>query len=404
MKHFFLLILIFASLASASIPSDENYTPGGFANDLPLRESLNIFVPNTWEVRAPRSVLSKKVSWVGDIGWYDILKKISINYKIDLILDKSNNVITLLNSDPVNPQGSIIEHDATASITDPLAPVAIIPSKKHYPPVVLPPLPALALAPLPAKEMSFLDAIKKKTQSLFSDEPLPTSIEITKKPLIARNHVPILAKLFKSLGLKTRVISAYKVYKKTDNTVSFTFSYEDLSLPSKQQINSYMVFNGVEVYSPILVFPADMEISKLWYKSNYIHPSLNGKPLIRPISSYTTQHIANIKSKGIRMPPKISTIPSFLERKEFVAKKGEMLSETIHRWSKGEGVSVVWDPSTDFKITQQLRFFKNYLESVKSMLLFYNSTLTPLQTRFFIKNKTLLVQNLQIIYRKIYDK
>jgi len=42
MKHFLLLFLILASFAFASIPTDENYTPGGFANDLPLRESLII--------------------------------------------------------------------------------------------------------------------------------------------------------------------------------------------------------------------------------------------------------------------------------------------------------------------------------------------------------------------------
>lgn len=401
MNKFLVIIFFSISYAYAMIDPEHNYVPGGFGNHLTLKDSLTIFVPNTWEVQAPRSVLDKKVSWVGDIGWFDILSKISKDHGIDINLNKRRQVITLLNSDPTKLPKSTL---AIAPRTN-IKYTHKSPLKSSYK------LPTLTQKKTNHKQAvlsnentmlkkSFFDTLKLKTVALFTDN-FTTKKPINKLPLeISADDSKLMGELFKNLGLKVKLNDVSSTHSKTDNTNKFSFSYEDLTKPSSPIINTFMVFNGSGVYSPILVYPADMEIAKDWYSKNYLHPALSTRPLIKPISSTTTQHQNNFKKRNPAVPLVIKTLPSFLERKEFMAETGLMLSEVVRSWSESEGIEVVWEPLTDFKITKQIRFFSNYLDSIKSLLIFYNSTSSPLQTRFFLKNKTLLVQDLQVIFRK----
>lgn len=400
MNKFSIILFLLISTAQAGIPQNENYIPGGFANNLTLKDSLTIFVPNNWEIRAPRSVLKKKISWVGDIGWYDILAKVSLENKIDLIMEADKRVITLLNSDPNTKQGLVqgsILQPKMKKVRNLTASAPLTPTRDSY---IKQNQTSKASLPTSVKEeVSFLSGFTKSVSGLFSDNKKTTpNVSKIIKPNI--NYDTLIIGLLDDLGLKTKILSTSRTYNEVDNTVNFSFTYLDLTVKSTQKHESFIVFNGVEVYSAILVYPADKEIAKAWYSKNFTHPSLDGKPLIKPIKSITKQHKSNVISKELFSPPVITTLPSFLERKEFLAIKGDMLSDVIRKWSKSEGIDVVWEPLTDFKITREIRFFNNYLESIKSILLFYNSTAKPLQTRFFIKNKTLLVQYLRVIYRK----
>lgn len=76
-----------------------------------------------------------------------------------------------------------------------------------------------------------------------------------------------------------------------------------------------------------------------------------------------------------------------------------MLSKAIQNWADLVGIEVVWKSGADFKITKELTFYDGFLQSVEKVIRFYNTTKSPYQTRFFVKNKVLLVESLDIIYR-----
>lgn len=385
--------------ALALIADEDNHVPGGFANNLSLKESLNIIIPNTWEIQAPRSVLNKKVSWNGDVGWFSVLKSIAKDNQIDIKLDPNMNVITLLNSDPTMPP--IVENIARVGHKNSTT-TQNIPTRKpnldwksktnHKTPP--------RESTKKKKSDSFFDTLMVKTTSLFKDNvPTPkASLDLTSPD--NKNDQKLFQVLLDNLGLQTTVEDVIHDYNTSDNSRTFEFNYTDLSTSNKNRVSSLMVFNGVDVYSPILTYPADKEIAKLWYKNNYKHKALGGVPIISPITSETTQHKTNIVEKYTNTPPVIKPLPSILDRKEFLAKEGIMLSAIVKQWSESEGIDVIWESTSDFKITKSVRFFNNYLEAIKGILVFYNSTPTPFQTRFFVKNKTLLVQDLQVIYRK----
>ena len=191
------------------------------------------------------------------------------------------------------------------------------------------------------------------------------------------------------LGFNPEGMNVDRDLNRKDNIVKFSIDFYQ----NGKRVNTFILFDGESVYSP-LIGEEKHVILLNWYSQNFTHPT---KTIPKPI--------AIEKPPTISLTPKIYNTPtlkdekSYVIKREFVAQSGKMLSEVLSDWSESIGVQLVWNTEIDFKITRTIRFYNNYLLSVDNIIKFYNKTMSPLQTRFFLKNKTLLVGDLKLIYK-----
>ena len=196
-----------------------------------------------------------------------------------------------------------------------------------------------------------------------------------------------------------------KTTQESSNTVRFDFAFNGMKKDASvkyMNFSSFFVFTKSSVYAPMFK-PFEFPVILDWYSSNFTHPALVTKPvmikdlvLLDLTNKEPSTVIKDVVSKKLKISKKT---PSFLQNKYYTAKDGEMLSSVLKSWSKLNNVSLIWNATNDFKVFKEIKLFGNLLSSTDTIIRFYNNTSNPLQTRFFTKNKTFLIEDLSIIHR-----
>lgn len=436
-----LLALFFSTIVTALSQT----IPGGFGNDLRMKQTISIIVPSDWVVRATTEVLDKKVTWVGDVDWKDVLTNISNDNDFSLKMDVSSKSITLRQKEVVSQTKPIQPPVEEIKIKTP-TPVVIQPTVKVSE-VDITPTNVTPLAPSGKKidDTYFINNVGNTISSLFEDKPAPTPVmktpptpELPKETKISSsqdaeagviispqaepatqnsdvqavvNKIAVsVLKLFEpaprimtedevkfhnlltTLDIPVTDLFVEKTNNQRDNIVKFYFSFTS----NDKKVDSFVLFNKDTVYSPYLT---NVIVLEDWYYTNYTHPPKINTNMIKPIKTNQVLFNRDIVAPVPKVINKVEQA-QFLKTKEYLAYRGEMLSTVFGRWSQDINASLVWKFDSDFKITKEIRMYSNFLEAVNQMLAFYNATSNPLQTRFFLKNKTLLVEELSIIYRE----
>lgn len=347
--------------------------PGGFGDNLSMQDTVSIIVPVNWKIRATRSVLEKKVSWTGHQHWQQVLKTIAKKNNFLIATDHNKRVITLTNKKMVYgavPTKVVPKVKATISS----------PNKENIVPEKTSPQPQ--------------QSITKKTNTVkdtkgWSLSSAVTELFVSKRKTNLNLIEELTTNVMIDLGFNPEGMNVDRDLNRKDNIVKFSIDFYQ----NGKRVNTFILFDGESVYSP-LIGEEKHVILLNWYSQNFTHPT---KTIPKPI--------AIEKPPTISLTPKIYNRPtlkdekSYIIKREFVAQSGRMLSEVLGDWSENIGVQLVWDTEIDFKITRTIRFYNNYLLSVENIIKFYNKTMSPLQTRFFLKNKTLLVGDLKLIYK-----
>ena len=447
-------ILIILAMTLSTLSSA--YTPRGFGLDMSIQDSLQIIVPKDWGISISKSLVNKKVNWTGGSEWRKVLEDVSSANNLTISYDEDSRAVEVV------LKGSLKKRMAAASKRSAPSEVPVV-SKQHfvYPkptsknktnikslskdvapaektifeeiqseigsllsssdekkPLIIEPaikekeiniqddtkLNYVKITPpkKKAKEASEADLSKDEEKQSFLSE-LGTEIgsllsfqnnNDEKKVRKLTNDEKNLKGLFQSLKYMVVDIYGYKSTSLRDNTVKFTFK---LKTP-EGETDSFIVFDGQSMYAPMIKKEEELIVLD-WYSSNYVHPAPVIMEPVRPLSAkYKGEVDREIKK------PKSANIyflkdPSYLEKKKYTIKAGTMLSKAIQNWAEVVGIEVVWKSGADFKITKELTFYDGFLQSVEKVIRFYNTTKSPYQTRFFIKNKVLLVESLDIIYR-----
>lgn len=428
--YFPLLALFFSSIPTASAI----VIPGGFGNDLEMKQTVSIIVPNDWVVRATTKVLDKKVTWTGDVDWKDVLKNISNDNGFNLKINSGTKTITMRHKQevtpPIKPPVAISIPKAIVSDDPIITNVVVDQANLVTSPVISSkPKPLKHKNKLPTDDASLIANVGNTISSLFEDKPaLEVASDITTqntneilKPPVEDTEAPgvhsvvntladSVLKLFEpsprkmsedeikfndlliSLNILAKDLFVEKTDNQRDNIVKFYFSFTSNTI----KVSSFVLFNKDTVYSPYL---SNNIVLKDWYYTNYTHPVEINTGAIRPIKTNQVLFNRAIVAPKPKIIEKIEK-PQFLKPQEYLAYRGEMLSTVFGRWAQDVSASLVWKFNSDFKITKEIRMYSSFLEATDQMVSFYNSTSNPLQTRFFLKNKTLLVEDLSIIYRE----
>jgi hypothetical protein len=347
--------------------------PGGFGDNLSMQDTVSIIVPVNWKIRATRSVLAKKVSWTGDQHWQQVLKTIAKKNNFLIATDHNKRVITLTNKKMVYgvvPTKVVPKVKATISS----------PQKENTVPEKTSPQP---------KQSTTQKINNVKDTKGWSLSNAVTELFVSKRKTNLNLIEELTTNVMIDLGFNPEGMNVDRDLNRKDNIVKFSIDFYQ----NGKRVNTFILFDGESVYSP-LIGEEKHVILLNWYSQNFTHPT---KTIPKPIVIE--------KPPTISLTPKIYNTPtlkdekSYAIKREFVAQSGKMLSEVLSNWSESIGVQLVWDTEIDFKITRTIRFYNNYLLSVDNIIKFYNKTMSPLQTRFFLKNKTLLVGDLKLIYK-----
>ena len=384
----------------------ESYTPNGFGKNMDLKDALDIIVPVEWNIFIARGSLEEKVSWNGGEDWKMVVADLADEANLEIELNSKKKEISIKSKSkaPISIQKTPVQKIISQPVIEPkddvrYAPIAEIIPVVEEPEVRMPRLNStisvnnteITPTPVTKKKKSFMESLKSEVVGIFSSNSSEKKEKQIENTIDEKN----LLNLFSNLNMAVNEISAIKTISIRDNTVKFSFTIKT----NNDTIESYLVFNGISSFSPIFKRDSKLIIMN-WYNENYTHPAPALLEPIRPLSStYTGEYDKKIGK------PKVENIyfsdaPSYIQQKKYTIKEGEMLSDAIDDWASIAGVSVIWKSDADFKITKEITFYDGFLQSIDSIIKFYNNTKSPLQTRFFIKNKTLLVENLGIIYRE----
>ncbi len=240
------------------------------------------------------------------------------------------------------------------------------------------------------EKKSFLSSLGSEIGSILSFKEK----EKEKKQRELTKDEQNLKSLFQKMKYMVVDIYGYKSTSLRDNTVKFTFKLKT----TEGETDSFIVFDGQSMYAPMIKKEEELIVLD-WYSSNYVHPAAVIMEPVRPLSAKYKGEV----DREIKQPKSAKVYflkdPSYLGKRKYTIKAGTMLSKAIQNWADLVGIEVVWKSGADFKITKELTFYDGFLQSVEKVIRFYNTTKSPYQTRFFVKNKVLLVESLDIIYR-----
>lgn len=451
-------ILIAISMIYAGISTA--YVPKGFGLDMNIQDSLQIIVPKDWGISISKSLVDKKINWNGGVEWREILDNISKNNNITVSYDEDSrsvevvsNISTISKARKVskipykkkkeikkaekavsiseNPEEkqtkdkksvmgsikseisslfSLDDEGGSAETKSPASKEEKVSKEnesKNTPEVVIqddtkmnyikitPPkkvidssIKDVAVGPMEDKK-SFFGEITSEIGSLLSFGDKEEGRVMTKDEINLKD-------LFQRMKYMVVDLYGYKSTSLRDNTVKFTFKVRT----PEGEIDSFIIFNGQSMYSPIVKKGEELIVLD-WYSTNYKHPAAVILEPVRPLSTNYKGEVDRVIKKSAT--PKVYFLddPSYLEKRKYTIKAGTMLSDAIKGWANMVGVEVVWKSVADFKITKELAFYDGFLPAVERVIKFYNTTKSPYQTRFFVKNKILLVESLNIIYRNV---
>jgi hypothetical protein len=382
------------SLAVLNIIQTNTNTPtstsgpiiSGFAKNLPLKTVLMIVVPPYWSISATDEVLKKTVSWSGGTDWVSSLNTIADEYNLLVTRDAKTKSIKIIE---IKTSPSFIT--TPTPITTP-APVAT-------PTPITTPAPVVLRTPITTTTPA-VPTIK------------PACVTGCNKPIVIEKYnqltklQTIFGKLLTDFNFIFEDLIVSKSIQDTSNTVRFDFSFNGMKKDASvryKNFSSFFVFTKKSVYAPMF---ASFEIPVIldWYATHFTHPSANiPKPVLIKdlvLLDSATEKVSTITNNIIKKELNVSKkLPSFLHNRYYTAKTGEMLSAVLSDWSESNDVTVIWNATNDFKIFKEIKMFGNLLASTNTIIKFYNNTSNPLQTRFFTKNKTFLVEDLAIIHR-----
>jgi len=380
---------------------------GSFGNNLPMETAIESMVPQEWQIRTTEDVLRMKVSWNNKLGWKNSMREIAVASKLKLSFIADDKIIVIKKLTP--KKMSIIKapiftkNKKTLKIpyVDVLTPIKT-PAK-----IALNPIKTTSPATTPKSQVIKTVRISKDKVIVKGNKKAQHSIstvfsglgKIFEKKYKATKLDKKVESLLSDLRIPATNVRSKKIVKTRDNTVRINISF----MINNEEVQTYLIFNGVSVYSPYISKEMSMAVLD-WYSSNFIHPSPRILSPIQPISeSYRGEYVKKIATP-VNPRIRFKMIPEYLRKKDMLVSKDKMISDIISGWGDEIGVKVIWKASSDFKIKREILMFGGFLQSVDELIKFYNNTKTPLQTRFFIKNKTLLVMDLQVVYRYRHPK